>query len=278
MENEQKQLIIITGCDSGMGRCIAEILYRRGYAILASYLEEDPRQDKKDFYSMKMDLRDDGDIDSFAAYALSLINNGCKLFALVNNAGIAAGGPVENLSMEVFRQVMQINFFGLVALTRKFIPALIQSKGKIIIHGSMAGKIALPFLAPYAASKFALEGFTDSLRRELNPLGIKTVLLNTAGVATPIWNKAKRMKPEDFNPRYHKSLETFIENFVDAGNRGLDQNIASERICNIIEKINPRPRYIIAESRLLSRIELLIPDGLFDRIIRRLFKMEYPDK
>lgn len=273
--DNRNSLVIVTGCDSGMGMELAQLLVNRGFAVLASYLEENIFHCTENLFTHRLDLRDEESIMSFTAYAGGIIDRGFNLYALVNNAGIAKGGPVESIPLAMLREVMEVNFFGLAAVTREMIPYLIQSRGRIIIHGSMAGKIALPFLSPYTASKAALEGYTGSLRRELNPLGIKTVLLNTAGVATPIWNKAREQDMSMMHSRYRESLKQFREKFIDAGNSGLDQHIAAEKILRIIMKKNPAPRYIIARSRLVSKLELMIPEKLFDLIVKKLFSMNY---
>jgi len=170
---------------------------------------------------------------------------------------------------------MEVNYFGLVSLTGKLLPQLIRYRGRILINGSMAGRIALPFLGPYAASKFALEGYADSLRREMRPFGVQVTLLETAGVATPIWNKAKKMKPADYPAVYRKSLRLFMRNFIEDGNRGMDQRAAAQRIFDILVSKRIKPRYIIAKSVIVSRLESRIPDRLFDRICVRLFGMDY---
>jgi len=272
---DTKNLVIITGCDSGIGEALAGLLIEKNCTVLISYLEKNPFPPADNLYSCRLDLLEQGSITSFTEYAVKLLAGGMKLFALVNNAGIAKGGPVENISLEIFREVMEVNFFGLAALTQKMIPSLIVSRGKLIINGSMAGRIALPFLAPYAASKFALEGFTDSLRRELNPLGINTILLNTAGIATPIWKKSKNQNIELTNTKYRKSMKEFREKFIETGESGLDPRKAAEDIFRIMMKENPAPRYIISKNRLISRLELMIPDRLFDYIVRKLFSMDY---
>jgi NAD(P)-dependent dehydrogenase (short-subunit alcohol dehydrogenase family) len=278
MKTNTDKIIVITGCDSGMGREIADLFAAKGYNVIASYLEINPFKNKKHIFAVKCDLRKETDIKRFASLVIKTAGNGKNLYALVNNAGIAKGGPAENLPLDVYREVMEVNFFGIVSLTGKLLPLLKESKGRIIIHGSMAGKIALPFLAPYASSKFALEGYTDSLRREMKPFGVQTTLLETAGVATPIWNKAKKIPLSDFSPVYHHSLELFIKNFIELGNKGLHQLSAAQQICAIIEKKHMRPRYIIASSKFLSRFEIRIPDRLFDRILIKLFGMNYGTK
>lgn len=275
METGTAKIIVITGCDSGMGRELVDLFAAKGYHVIASYLEKNPFKEHKNIITKKCDLRKETDIKRFADLVIKTAGTSKNLYALINNAGIAKGGPLENLPIGMFREVMEVNFFGQVSLTGKLLPLIKQSKAKIIIHGSMAGRIALPFLAPYAASKFALEGYTDALRREMKPFGVQTTLLETAGVATPIWHKAKKINISDFPKVYHHSLELFVKNFIDEGIKGLHQLSAAQQIFSIIKKKHMRPRYIIASSKLLSRLEIRLPDRLLDRILMKLFGMNY---
>lgn len=273
--DNKRSLVVITGCDSGMGKDLARVCVSNGHPVCISYIDGDPFPGQDGVFSYRMDLRDETQITSFADKCSRLLSDGYRLHALVNNAGIALGGPVENLPLSVFREVMDVNFFGIVSLSQKMMSFIIRDRSLLVIHGSMAGRIALPFLAPYAASKFALEALADSLRRELSPLGVKTVLLETAGVATPIWKKARDMDMSLFDPKYNASLNLFLEKFVDAGNYGLDPVIAARRIYGIMMRKNPAARYIIAKSVPVSRIELFLPVRLLDRVLAKLFGMNY---
>ncbi|NTU89853.1 MAG: SDR family NAD(P)-dependent oxidoreductase, partial [Actinobacteria bacterium] len=215
--NHSKGLVVITGCDSGIGKSLVEILIREGYTVAQSFLEQNQFENVPRVYSKKMDLRLPEEVDDFCRYVQGLYEKGERLEALVVNAGVALGGPVEDLPLTLYRECFEINYFGAVRIVQACIPELIRNKGKIIVNGSMAGKFALPFLSPYASSKFALEGFCDSLRREMNPFGVKTVLLEPAAVATPIWNKAKSQDTSFIEEKYLKSVTFFMNKFIEGG-------------------------------------------------------------
>ncbi len=271
----KKKLAIITGCDSGIGFGLCKLMALNGFSVAASYLEHDPFPSKKNIFSCKMDIRKEKEIDNFTVFVKEYCNNGYSLDCLINNAGVALGGPIENLPMKIFRENFEVNFFGLVSLTKKLIPLLIQSSGRILIIGSMAGRIALPFLSPYVSTKFALEGFSDSLRRELLPFGIKTVLIEPGGIATPIWNKSKKQDKSFVDKKYEKSLNIFIEKFIESGNSGMDVEKAAKHILKIINKKNPKGRYIVAENRFTTFLPLLIPRRILDKLFLKNFKMDY---
>ena len=171
---ENKGYVVITGCDTGIGYNLAINMLEKGYSLIISYLENNPFSTNADVQAKRLDLRKKEDVDGFCACIQSICQEqDTKLSGIVMNAGVALGGPVENIPMNIYRECFEINYFGLVTITKALIPALIRNKGRIMVIGSMAGRIALPFLSPYVSTKFALEGFCDSLRREMNPFGIK---------------------------------------------------------------------------------------------------------
>ncbi len=272
------KLAAITGCDSGIGKSLAKIFADAGYTVIISYLEQNSFTGIQKVIAQKLDLRDEVSINSFATLVNRYCSEGHRLEYFINNAGVALGGPFENLPLEIYRSVMEINFIGLVALTQKIIPCLINSRGRLVLNGSLAGRIALPFMSPYTASKFALEGWCDSVRRELNPLGVKTILLEPAGVATPIWNKALNQDSSFADQKYSASLRSFRENFIAGGTRGMDPDKAAAQIYRFITKKRPGDRYIIAGNRLLSWLETFIPNRLLDAVVIKMFSMHYGDK
>ena len=273
--NNNNDFIIITGCNSGIGKSLAKKLSSLNYKIIITYLGKNLFPRDKNISAYKLDLRDEKNILSFIKEVKNLCKKGFNLRYLINNAGIALGGPVENIPLKIVREVFEVNFFGLFSITQKLIPYLINSKGRLIIAGSMAGKIALPFLSPYNSTKFALEGFADSLRRELNPFGIKTILLEIGGVNTPIWTKAKKQDISFVEKKYLSSLKEFEKKFIDSAQKAMDPDKAAIKIIRVITKNNPKPRYIIAENKFTTFIPLLIPVKIFDKLISKMFKMDY---
>ena len=276
--NARKGIIVITGCDSGIGKGLVEELAKRGYTIVQSYLETNNFENHQDIYSIKLDLRIEKDIEEFCEFLKDLLEQGNKLEGVIANAGVALGGPIENMPINIFRETYEVNFFGVIKVIQCLIPELIRDKGKIMVHGSMAGKVAVHFLSPYASSKFALEGFVDSLRREMLPFGVKTILLETAAVATPIWNKYQKQDITFVQEKYMKSLIEFRDKFIEGGNKGMAIAKAANMIADIFQKKQPKARYIVASNRLTSKMLTMIPNSLLDKILLKLFKMDYGDK
>lgn len=273
-----KKIVIITGCDSGIGKELCQIFSENGFLVLISYLETNPFSDNQNIKACKMDLRKEEDIGSFFNFCKKYIDEGHEIKYLINNAGVALGGPAENVPIKIYREIFEVNYFGLISLTQKLIPSLIKSKGRIVVMGSMAGKIAIPFLSPYVSTKFALEGFCDSLRREMTPFGVKTILIEPAAVATPIWDKAKKQDSSFLDEKYKKSIKEFTEKFIEAGNSGMNTKKATRQIYKFITKKSPRARYIIAENRFLTFLQTLVPNKLLDLVFLKMFKMDYGSK
>ena len=269
------KLTAITGCDGGIGESLCRKFIRHGYTAIISYLEKNPFEKNPSVKAVRLDLRNERQIEIFAETVNSYCNQGCTLEYFINNAGVALGGPFENIPLDIFRSVFEINFFGLISITQKILPSLVKSHGRLVINGSMAGRVALPFLSPYVSTKYALEGWCDSVRRELNPLGVRTVLLEPGGIATPIWTNALAQDYSFADKKYETSLRKFKENFITAGARGMDTDKAADQIFRLITASRPKARYIIAQNRIVSYLETLIPDRALDLIVMKMFSMRY---
>lgn len=272
-----KGLIVITGCDSGIGKSLAQRLAEQGYKVAISYLYENHFKNNPQIFAQKMDLENKADVKAFGNSVKLLCQENLPLSAVVTNAGVALGGPVENVPLDLYRKSFEINFFGAVAIIQALIPELIKSKGKICIIGSMAGRIAMPFLSPYASTKFALEGFCDSLRREMNPFGVKTIMIEPAAVATPIWNRAKEQDISFVDEKYMESLRSFQNNFIEGGNEGMTVEKAAALIADILTQKNPKARYILAKNKLTLKLALRLPSIFLDKAVKKMFKMNYGD-
>ena len=269
------RLTAITGCDSGIGKSLCRIFTRQGHTVIISYHEQNPFKEDPSVKAIRLDLRDERQIVQFAETINRYCDHGYTLEYFINNAGVAMGGPFENIPLDIYRTVFEINFFGLISITQKILPSLIKSRGRLIINGSMAGRVALPFLSPYVSTKYALEGWCDSVRRELIPLGIRTILLEPGGIATPIWNKALEQDYSFADNKYKTSMQLFKNNFIAGGTKGMDTDKAADLIFRYITAIKPKARYIIAQNRIVSYLETLIPDRALDLIVMKMFSMRY---
>ena len=167
--------VVITGASTGIGRACALDLDGRGFRVFAGVRKDEDgerlRSERPSIEPLRIDVTDAGEIAA-ARDRVSEEVGTAGLAGLVNNAGIAVPGPLEHLPIDEFRRQMEVNLVGQVAVTQAFLPLLRTARGRVVNIGSIGGRVALPMLGPYAASKHAMEGISDSLRRELRPWGI----------------------------------------------------------------------------------------------------------
>ena len=159
------------------------------------------------------------------------------LAGLVNNAGIANAGPVEHLPVDEFEKVIDVNLTGQYAVTQEFLPLIRRATGTIVFITSIGGLVATPFMSPYHAAKFGLEGVADSLRREVKPWGINVVIVEPGSIATPIWDKGTDAFdgikfPPEAKRLYGTQMEAMKEALVDTAERGIEP----EKVAKVIAK------------------------------------------
>lgn len=184
--------VLVTGASSGIGLALVRGLLLQGCFVWAGLrqpeiLDELVAQNPGRLRALCLDVTVPSDVEQ----AFRLISEAVPSeFVLINNAGIALGGPVELLPDVEWRKVFDVNVFGLVAVTKVFLPLLRRVQGRVINIGSISGRIASPFLAPYSASKFAVRAISDSLRREMIPFGVNVILIEPGPIDTNIWSKS----------------------------------------------------------------------------------------
>jgi len=185
---------LITGASTGIGRATALRLAAAGWTVLAGVRDPQAGEQLVDaaaggrVLALTLDVTDP---EQIAQAAERIAKEGGRLDALVNNAGIAIGGPLELIAEEDLRRQFDVNLFGQVAVTRALLGALRQARGRIVFISSIGGRVAMAYTAPYAASKHAIEAIGDALRVELRSSGVQVALVEPGSVATPIWDKGR---------------------------------------------------------------------------------------
>ena len=272
--------ILVTGVSTGIGRAIAEeLLETNEYYVIgsvrkngdASYLS---KKYDKTFFEVIFDVTKKEEIESGKEEVKKILSeNGSYLSCVINNAGIALGGPVRYLDVDIFRKQFEVNFFGLIEVTKCFMNLLIDSnkykmKNKIINIGSISGKRSYPFVAPYTSSKHALEGFTDALRRELMIHDVDVVLIQPGPIRTPIWEKAPDIEDNPFlNTEYEIPLRKFNKGYIKLGVDGFPPKVIGERVVEIMKTNTPKTRHVIT-PRIFKNF--LIPGFLPDRWVDKM--------
>ena len=224
--------VVITGTSTGIGWGAAKVLIANGFRVFGSVRKRaDADRLKAEFgqsyVPLLFDVTDAGAVKEAAAEVRAALA-GETLAGLVNNAGVAVAGPLLELPVEEFRRQIEINLVGVVIVTQAFAPLLGTDRGlkgnpgRIVNISSVGGRIGNPFLAPYVASKFALEGLSESLRRELLPFGIDVIVIAPGAVATPIWAKAEQVDVSPYrNTPLRRAAGPPAQLHADAGQAGL---------------------------------------------------------
>jgi NAD(P)-dependent dehydrogenase (short-subunit alcohol dehydrogenase family) len=202
--------------------------------------------------------------------------NGETLTGLVNNAGIAVAGPVLELAADEFRRQMDVNVIGPIIATQAFGPLLGSdpqlkgAKGRIVMISSVAGKNGNPLMSAYSASKHAIEGLSESLRRELMLFGIDVVIIAPGAVKTPIWGKAEEVDVSPYrNSPFFPALESIRKLMRQLGENGLPPEKIAERIFEALTLPSPKVRYQITSDPMRHVITSVLPKRMVDKIIAK---------
>lgn len=273
--------VLITGVSTGIGHTAATHLLQQGYHVFGSVRSEKHAVDlcaHPAFTRLVFDVVDHEAIRASYDLVATTLGDDGRLVGLVNNAGIAVSGPLAYLPMDDFRRQFEINVFGVLAVTQTFLPLLKQARGRIINVSSVSGRWALPFVGAYAASKHALEAFTDSLRREQYLNGVDVVSLQPGAIYTPIWDKVPDLGSDEYfgNTEYAPLIGKFAESIIDNRRRGLPAERVARAIQYLLEARRPPTRYLLTGNPLLQRVYELLPRRVIDYFIARRLGMRWP--
>jgi NAD(P)-dependent dehydrogenase (short-subunit alcohol dehydrogenase family) len=272
--------VVITGASTGIGWATAKLLLDRGFRVFGSARKPaDAARLKTEFGAnftpLLFDVTDEAAVLAAAREVRSVLG-GETLAGLVNNAGIAVAGPVLELAADEFRRQMDVNVIGPIIATQAFGPLLGSDrslkgpKGRIVMVSSVAGKNGNPLSSAYSASKHALEGLSESLRREMMLFGIDVIIVAPGPVKTPIWSKAEEVDISAYrNSPYLPALEgarKFTKHFSEIG---LPAEKIAQTIAGALTSANPKVRYQVTPDPMRHLITGLLPKRIVDRIIAR---------
>jgi len=270
--------VLITGASTGIGRATALGLAASGWTVLAGVRKTADGEALRAgggerVIPLQLDVTDPEQIERAAERVGELAPGG--LDALVNNAGSAVGGPLELISMDDLRRQFDVNFFGHVAVTQALIPALRRARGRIVLISSVGGLVTTPYLAPYHASKYALEAAANSLRLELAGSHIQVALIEPGSVATPIWEKNRGQVdeftvPDELRAQYGHVPAAMAKALQSTARRGIPPERVAQTIERALSAKRMRARYLIGrDAHAMVWASRLLPDLLFDRLLRR---------
>ena len=272
-------LALITGASTGIGRATAMRLAGSGWSVIAGVRDEAAGAALRDAPAghgrIEPLLLDITDAAHVAGAAALVQERGDALDALVNNAGIGIGGPVELIAIDELRRQFEVNVFGQIAITQALLPALRRAHGRIVLLSSIGGRVPLAFTAPYAASKHALEAFGDALRVELHTSDVQVALVEPGSVATPIWQKSRGELqgvsiPPELAREYGHVPAAMEKTLRDTERRGIPPEQVAATIESALAARRMRARYVIGrDARVLLAAKRLLPAAAFDRLARR---------
>lgn len=277
-----QRTVAITGCSSGFGRILVQLFLKEGWQVLAGLrraeqrtelFAEDQQRYKAQLHLLECDLQNEASVDAFAERCLTL--RAGRLDALINNAGLGSFGPAELTSTEVLREAMETNFFGTVRLTRKLLPALRRSEGHIVVLSSILGLVGFPLTSTYCASKFALEGFFESLAYELAPQKIKVCLVEPGGHRTSFLGNSKMAAVEGAEAAPYQNLLQGYEAMQKqvATRKPVRPEAVCERILALVQMQNPPLRSICGkDAQGLRFLHKLLPRNLAARFLTRVYQ------
>ena len=269
---------LVTGCSSGIGLATVELLASRGWTVVASARKPVDVQKLREtgHLAVLLDLADSAGFDAALAEAERLAGGG--LDALVNNAGLAYPGAVEDLDAETLRRQFEVNFFGTVELTRRVLAGMRRrGTGRIVMVSSILGRVAVPWRGAYNASKFALEGITDTLRLELRGSGIGVCLVNPGPVKSRFRDNSLANFDAHLDQSHSAHRDTYARLRAETGARKDDQpfivgpEAVAVKIARALESARPRARYYVTlPAYALALARCILPEAWLDALLARI--------
>ncbi|MFN8633525.1 MAG: SDR family oxidoreductase [Chloroflexota bacterium] len=280
MRESRRGSVVVTGAATGIGAAVATRLADLGFRVFAGVrdLEDIDAVNARGNAHVTPVLMDvtAGETIADAAARISEMVGSNGLAGLVNNAGIAVGGPLELIPIGDLRRQFETNVIGALAVTQAFLPHLRQGQGRIVNVGSTSGRVAAPFAGPYAASKFALRALTDSLRVELSPWHMPVCLIEVGPVATDIWGKSLAELDHRWDTMtpaartlYRPLFRAIRRSAEDRGKAGIPIEDVVEAIVHAMIAPKPKTRYLVGKIAREIAIVSLLPDRVRDWLVLR---------
>jgi len=269
--------VVVTGVSTGIGWATAKVLLDRGFRVFGSVRKQADADLLKQtfgdcFTPLLFDVTDETAVHAAAEIVRATLK-GETLAGLVNNAGIAVSGPALEIPLADFRKQMEVNVVGPFIATQAFGPllggdaTLRGPKGRIVMMSSVAGRNGNPLMSPYSASKHALEGLSESLRRELMLLGIDVIIIGPGAVKTPIWEKAEELDISAYGTSpFLSALERIRGYMFKMGEGGLPPEQIGALVYETLTMPNPRVRYQVTPEPFRMLMMRILPRRTVDRI------------
>ena len=284
MATSTPKTVLITGASSGIGKAAALALLAQGFRVFAAVRSERaaeglrsaaPADGATRLETLDLDVTNADQIRAAVARIDATVGAD-GLWGLFNNAGINIAGPLEHLPLDRLRRQLEVNVIGQVAVTQAFLPLLRKARGRIVTTGSNSGYFSAPGLAPYCMSKYAMESFSDALRRELRPWGIEVSLLEPGAIATEIWqtsisefNEFLRNAPPGLLESYGGLLDASGHAARRSAGRAAPVDVVSRDVIHAFTARRPRTRYRIGRGSMSRKWMSYLPDRWTDALVAK---------
>jgi NAD(P)-dependent dehydrogenase (short-subunit alcohol dehydrogenase family) len=280
---EDRGAVLVTGSSTGIGRACAQRLDGSGFRVFAGVRKRGDAESLEQEGSERLepvilDVTDESTIDA-TRERIEQVTGG-RLAGLVNNAGIVVAGPVETLDLDGLRRQLEVNVTGQVAVTQAFLPQIRAARGRIVLMASVGGRMSLPYISPYHASKFALEGVGDALRMEMRQFGVDVSIVEPGSIATPFWDKGTEQVDQvldSMSPQQLDSYEGPVRAAAEGARKAESRGIPPERVAKAVEHAltasRPKTRYLVGvDARVQATFRKWLPDRLLDRLVASQLK------
>lgn len=265
MSGERAQVVLVTGASSGLGRAISEHLAGQGRRVWGT--SRSSGFAPEGLRGLVLDVDDDASVERGVG---ELLASEGRIDAVVNNAGFGLAGAVEDTSIDEAKRQMETNFFGVLRVIRAVLPSMRERRrGTIVNIGSLGGRIGLPFQGLYSASKFALEGLSESLRQEVAPWGVRVVLVEPGDFATAITDNRLRAAAAGRGSAYAEAFRATLDVVEREETGGAQPRLAARLVARLLDDPDPGLRHTVGHpsQRLSLLAKGLLPPSWFERLL-----------
>jgi short-subunit dehydrogenase len=264
--NKMKKVILVTGASSGLGLATAKALQAQGHTVYGTSRDAKKIKDVP-FKPLTMDVTDDASVQTAID---TIIKAEGKIDVLVNNAGNGITGPLYAMPVDIAKKQFEVNFFGVIRVSSAVLPGMIEKKQGLVINiGSLAGLFGLPYQGLYSASKFAIEGYSESLRMELQNTGIKVVVVNPGDFKTDFTASREKIKFPLKNEQLSKEFDAAVAAMEKDESIGADPSKLADQIVKIVGKSSPKHSYLVGAigQTIVPTLKAVLPGGVFVKLM-----------
>ena len=261
-----KKVILVTGASSGIGLACATAIQSKGHIVYGS-ARNTARLQGVSFKPVELDVTDESSVKNAIA---SIVKTEGKIDVLVNNAGNGVAGPAYTMSLANAKKQFDVNFFGVVSMCSAVLPGMINNKQGLVVNiGSLAGLFGLPYQSMYSASKYAIEGYSQSLRMELRNTGVKVVVINPGDFKTGFTGSREKTAFGMSNSALEAEYNAAVASIEKDENAGQHPDMIGNKLCKIVEAANPAHRYLVGAmaQTIAPTLKSILPGPLFEKLM-----------